>query len=271
MKCFIIILKEVPISIEIGNKCLEQAKKFGIKPDIFNGIYGSEADSVFEKFNYKIKNKYAKRSMNKQPGVRGCTASHLILLNNCIKDDVPYLIMEHDSYIIRSLPNNIINSFDDIIRLDPYHPMLESYNEDIKHGNTIFPYNNFNKNDIRFIQYKKPNLKSVKKNRLFGTLFDDDGALISSRKDDTNYEYFAGTYGYIIKPNGAKKVIRYIEEYGLFPADWLFNNFCLNLMTTSETIIRIHPDYNAIANKKKRLSTTTNLGENHETKRSRNS
>tara|TARA_B100000131_G_scaffold168602_1_gene162979 strand:+ start:5959 stop:6810 length:852 start_codon:yes stop_codon:yes gene_type:complete len=261
IKSFIIILKEVPISVEVGDKCLKQAKKFGISPQVFDGVYGTDADKIFDTFGYKIKNNRARAKMTLSPGVRGCVASHILLLHKCIQDDVPFLILEHDSYMIRELPSNILLGFSDVIKLDPYQPFLSDYNESAEKKDTL----SLSEKEIGFTKYKRPNIKGFKKNRTLGALFDDNGNLLKA--DKTNYEYFSGTYGHIVKPSGAKKIISYIEEYGLFPADWLFNGAYLDLMTTSKTIVRIHPEYNASECKEKKLSTTSNLGESYDTKR----
>ena len=290
MKSFIIILEQSPISKEIGLKCLKQANKYGVYPEVFPAVYGSEADEIFERLNYKFKNKYCSK-MKRNPGVRGCAASHILLLLKCIEEDSPYLILEHDGYLSRKIPSDILTSFNDVIRLDPNNPLSESYNKDIEYGNIeeehlkkinpsivkkyflnlkeSGPKTNLEhrisdliikekkKNTVNVKPYLRPKLMLFQKNRNLGSLFDENGLVV--KEDSTNYEYFTGCYGYIVKPSGARKVIRYIEEYGLLPADWLFNQAALDIMTTTETIVRIHPEYNALEAKKNKTSTTSNL------------
>ena len=223
MKYKIICLQESDISVKYAKECIEQAKKFNITLEIFNGIHGNDSENHIIDLN--IKRKWNFKAGRK--GVDGCFLSHFYLWKNCVEDNVPYLILEHDGYFIKPLPDNILDNFIDVIKLDNYNPFKDTYNDSIKKDMN---------NPITYIQYHN----SITKNKGL---------------NETG-NYFKGAYSYIIKPHAAKKVIDFVYEKGFLPADVLLGDAILDLKVVTPTIVRLHPDY---FKRVKELSLTRNL------------
>ena len=114
MRTKIIILKNNELSEQVAKDCIEQAKKFGITVEVFDAINGFDAAGHLELLNIKPLGKFKKGRV----GIVGCFLSHYYLWLDCIKDNVPYLVLEHDGYFVKPLPNNILDLFDDVIKFE---------------------------------------------------------------------------------------------------------------------------------------------------------
>ena len=149
---------------------------------------------------------------------------------DCIKDNVPYLILEHDGYFVKPLPENILDLFEDIIKLDS--------------GN---PYNN---------SYEQWLAEHENDNPSTWTIDDHEGG-------GGNHETGAGwntrgAYAYIIKPHAAEKIVAWVKEHGFLPTDHLLGTKVITITHYKPTITRLHPYY-AIDGNIKKMSTTMNL------------
>jgi hypothetical protein len=58
-------------------------------------------------------------------GHYGNFLSHFYLWMQCVRDKVPYLVLEHDGWLMREIPGNILNQFDDICKLDCFSPWMK--------------------------------------------------------------------------------------------------------------------------------------------------
>lgn len=219
MKSFIIRLKDIEHSCKIAKECVEQAKKFNLKVEYFDGVLGDDADAIFAADGII---KYPKKIKRPTAGVKGCAASHYLLWKKCAADGEPYLILEHDGYMIRPLPTV---EFEDILKLDPHNPFSESYEFDVDTDQ-----------ELKILDYKNQNYKSKK--APYGG-------------------YFLGAWAYIIKPSAAKILVEVVKEKGWVPADKQLGSDLLHLETTSSTVFRIHPLYNS--KNIESLSLTRNL------------
>lgn len=206
MKSFIIRLRDFEHSCKIAKECVQQAAKFNLKVEYFDGVLGAAADGIFAADGII---KYPKKLKRPSAGVKGCAASHYLLWKKCMTDNEPYLILEHDGYMIRPLPTV---DFKDILKLDPHNPFLETYNSDVEIDQ-----------GLKISDYK--NLKYKSKASPYG-------------------EYFLGAWAYIIKPSAAKILVDVVKEKGWVPADKQLGSDLLHLETTSSTVFRIHPLYN---------------------------
>jgi len=211
MKSFIIRLKGHSESEKISNECVEQAKKFNLKVEFFDGIYGNDAEEIFR--TEKIL-KYPKSLKKDTPGVKGCAASHYLLWKKCMEENESFLILEQDGYMVRPLPPDIDNLFVDICKLDSSDPFSENYEDKF----------NINCSEVKVVDYDL-NWGYKKKAAPYG-------------------RYFRGAWAYIIKPGAAKKLVDSFKSNGWVPADKQIGENILDLKTTNCTIFRIHPLYN---------------------------
>lgn len=221
-KCFIIRLEENDHSCQMAAECKKQASKFGIEAEYFKAINGLDVEQHYIETQVPRPKKKFKKG---KPGVLGCFFSHYYLWKMCAEQTEPYCILEHDGYFIKPLTKKIIDSFDDVLKLDNNDPYSSKYNK------TIEDEMNY---DVQIKKYINPAPKALHK---IGT-----------------GNYFKGAYSYVIKPSGAKKLLDFIHlnENGLGhrPADQQIGDGILNTWVTIPTIARLHPFYSEGTNLK---------------------
>ena len=218
MKSFIIRLKQNKLSCDIAEQCFEQAKKFGLELEYFDGIYGNDGNEVFEKYGVKKFRRFVKRD---SPGRLGCAASHYLLWKKCLELNETVLVLEQDGYQIRPIPSDIEQNFTEVIKLDscwPWEPD-QGYDKCVAREHAE-----------RYSEYTWPQR-------------DLEQASKKAHKFPFGYPYFRGAWSYMIKPAGAKKLTKLFEQEGWVPADKAFSAQKLSLKTTNETIFRLHPFY----------------------------
>lgn len=215
MKCKIIILKGNKLSESIGSECIEQAAKYNLKFEKFDAVDGRYADEYL---------KIYKKAGKMRPGVIGCALSHIMLWKSCVLDNEPYFILEHDGYVIEHIPEDILDKFENILKLDFSNPYSENYEKQI-----------YFKKDLDLEILDLP----------------EDRKMIGLAG-----QYSRGTYGYIIKPHAAKLLLDWIDIHGFFKSDHQMGNNICKVSIGNKTIVRLHPFY---LNKVKTLSLTNNL------------
>lgn len=225
IKTFIIRLEENEHSCKMAQECYEQAVKFNLQPEFFKAINGLDSDYHYERTGIVKAGKFKKNRL----GVSGCFFSHFYLWEKCVQLNEPIIILEHDGYFIRRLPNNILDRFSDVLKLDRIDPYSSKYNKLIEQEKH---------NPVTVEDYINPAPKNLKKYNISN--------------------YFKGAYSYILKPSGARKLVYSAKTYGHRPADQQINNSLLNLKTTVPTVARLHPFY-SIGNNIETESLTRNL------------
>lgn len=227
IKSFIIRLEENEHSCQMAKECKEQAIKHKLHPKYFKAIHGKDAEWHYDKTGIQRQGKFKKNRL----GVVGCFFSHYYLWQTCVKLNEPIVILEHDGYLIRPIDDTILTQFDDVLKLDRLDPYSKNYEKDIAAEEHL---------DTSVKLYRNTN-ESVSKVAKHGL-----------------GHYFKGAYSYIIKPSGAKKLIKYIKINGHRPADQQLNTRIVNLKTTVPTVARLHPFY-SIGNNIDSASLTRNL------------
>lgn len=215
MKCYIIRLEENDHSVKMAYDCAIQAIKHGIKPNYFKAINGNDAEYHYEKTGLKRRKKFKKNRL----GVVGCFFSHYYLWKKCVEKNESFLILEHDGYLIRNIPDNIHSQFSDVLKLDRLDPYKKTYNTDIE---------NEKNNPLVIEEYYN---KSAKNPVKIGT-----------------GNYMKGAYSYIIKPHAAQKLIDWVHEFGFMPADQQIGNAIVDIKVTTPTVARLHPWYSIGSN-----------------------
>jgi glycosyl transferase family 25 len=225
IKTFIIRLEENEHSCKMAEDCMQQAKIFGLRPSYFKAIHGKDSDYHYDITGIKKQGKFKKNKI----GVIGCFFSHYYLWKKCIKLNEPILILEHDGYMIRPIDSLMLDSFSDVLKLDRLDPYSKNYEKDLIEESSI--------ETVSVQQYFHSSKKVIKHGLR---------------------DYFKGAYSYIIKPQGAKKLINFIKINGHRPADQQINARIVSLKTTVPTVARLHPFY-AIENNIETASLTRNL------------
>ena len=57
---------------------------------------------------------------------------------------------------------------------------------------------------------------------------------------------FRGTYGYIIKPEGAKDILSWTKKHGLLPSDGCLNHNATHLQRANSTYVRLNPFFSSL-------------------------
>lgn len=207
MKTFIIVMKESQLSVDVSQDCIAAANQQNIYPTIWPAVNGMNCDHLFEE--YKITDFHGD-AMKNAPGVRGCFLSHYQLWLECIKLNETICILEHDGYFVRPLPEDVENHFTEILNLDPFGPKDPEYDQQVADSlSTTINY------------FDPPAYK--------GTMIGGD--------------YIQGAYGYLIKPDAAKKLVEFTERIGASPTDKHIGRNVIDLKATTVPVVKLHEFY----------------------------
>jgi GR25 family glycosyltransferase involved in LPS biosynthesis len=217
MKAKIITLKDNKLSERIAKECVEQAALMNLSVDYFEAINGFFAEQHVISLGIQPVGKM-------KPGVLGCALSHIYLWKQCVEDNEPYLILEHDGYIIEPLPDNVLDLFENILKLDNLNPYNAEYEKEIEKKS---------KDQLEIINLP------------------EDRKVVGNAG-----QYSRGAYAYIIKPHAAKKMLEHIAVNGIIKADHQLGNAVCKIETVNKSIVRLHPYY---LGRVKMLSTTNFL------------
>jgi GR25 family glycosyltransferase involved in LPS biosynthesis len=192
MKALILHLKEVPYTIESALIAGESCKTFDVEPQLFEGYVPSKANEYIKQKGLGFYDPGPKlyRIKNKKGGVRGCMVSHLEMWHEVVRRNETTIIMEHDAQMVRDTWRA---EFDDIMHCAPA--------DNLKHWD--------------------------------GHTFEDDDQTDTiveqwtfQRKGEIQ---FKGTYGYVIKPHAAKRLIEAAYDDGITAADMFIKQKYINL------------------------------------------
>lgn len=210
MKYFIIRLKNNSISEKYADECVDQAKQFNIHIEYFNAINGLEYQQHLDQLKISPRYKFKKG----RAGVFGCFLSHYYLWKQCVTDNIPYVILEHDGYIIKPFPTDILNYFEDVLKLDGLDPFGSNYENELTDETNL---------NLSYKKYHNPTAKFLEKNQ--------------------TGNYMRGAYGYIIKPHAAQRIVDWISANGFVPADQQIGNTLVDIQVVTPSLIRLHPAY----------------------------
>ena len=229
MKTKIIVLHSSEISQSMGAKCKARAEHFGLEVEIFNGIDGRDAHNIL--FDLKLR-QYKPKMKGGRLGVLGCFLSHYFLWCECVESKQPYMILEHDAWMLRPLPKKVLKRFPDVLKLDSLDPYRSTYSKELQ------------------AQSEELKIWSLHERLDHGKHKHGKGL------------YSIGGYGYIIKPHAAAHIIEQCHAYGFRPADQqLHTTSKIDIHHVAPSIVRIHKDYINL-NTMREMSLTRNLEKN---------
>lgn len=209
MKSFIIHNPNDTLSVTLASESLESCNRFGIRPELFDGCFGDDIDFKIKKYNLFPSTEVPKLTVGEQ----GCFVSHYELWNNCLSDNVPYFIMEHDIQLKSSVLEDVTTRFDDVLNLDycsSFRKTIDKYLECSKNTSNTVSIEQIYKG----VSNTKPTWKSAK-----------------------TY-HVVGAHAYIIKPSAAKKLIDAAHRDGFLPVDVHINCHYVDMYITKPSIAR---------------------------------
>ena len=207
MKAFVITLQQSELARRIANESINAANNFGINAEIYPAVLGYDSNPLFKKYNIT---QYLNHTIAVKSGHQGCFLSHFELWLKCIELDQPIIILEHDGIFIRPLPNDILENFYEICRLDAFDRWLPGYNQKIQ--NSLNKSIDYNGNPTAVYYHSSGN-------------------------------YYVGAYGYIVKPQGAVKLVRFARERGIVCTEAHIGSNIVDIVNVSATIVRLHEHY----------------------------
>jgi GR25 family glycosyltransferase involved in LPS biosynthesis len=199
MKAYAIVLNDNKISQYGYKKLKESNEKFNeFDLNVFEAVTSNKVNSLLKEYNINWnypkmgteidtnlnlkKTAYTNADFNKRIA---CALSHYILWDKCLSENTPMLILEHDSIFINTVTDKILETEFDILGInDPRNATRKS------------------------ILFHKITQES--KDEYMPTPVIDDMMTPQG---------LAGNSAYIIKPEGAKRLLELVEEYGLWPND----------------------------------------------------
>ena len=229
MQSKIIVLGSSDISVSMGKKCIARAKEFGVELEIFDAIHGADAPEIIKELGLR---QYKAKMKGGRLGVLGCFLSHYFLWKECIATQEPFMIFEHDAYMLRPLPKKVLKLFPDILKLDSLDPYRDTYNAELD------------------AQDRQDTIWSLHDRLEHGKHIHSKGL------------YSIGGYGYIIKPHAAEHLIEKVSVNGFRPADHqIHTTDKIDIHHIAPSVVRIHADY-AAHSAMKTMSLTRNLEAN---------
>jgi len=229
MQSKIIVLDSSDISVSMGKKCIVRAKEFGVELEIFDAIHGADASEVIKELGLR---QYRAKMKGGRLGVLGCFLSHYFLWHECVEANEPFMIFEHDAYMLRTLPKKVLKLFPDILKLDSLDPYRDTYDAELD------------------AQGREDTIWSLHDRLDHGKHIHNKGL------------YSIGGYGYIIKPHAAEHLIEKVSVNGFRPADHqIHTTDKIDIHHIAPSVVRIHADY-AAHSAMKTMSLTRNLEAN---------
>lgn len=207
MRAFIITLIQSVLACKIAEESVTAAKEFGIDAEIYPAVIGYNSHKLFSKHGIT---QFLNYTIANKPGHQGCFLSHFELWLKCIELNEPIIILEHDGIFIRSLPGDILENFIEVCRLDAFDRWLPGYNQQVEYSlNEAIGYNG------------KPTAVHY----------------------HSSGNYYVGAYGYIVKPQGAEKLVKFARERGIVCTEAHIGSKVVDIVNVSATVVRLHEHY----------------------------
>lgn len=222
MRAFSIVLKESELAQTIGAEAVAAAAQHGVTLEIYDAVLGYNSKPLFEQYGI---DKFLNYTIIDKPGHQGCFLSHFELWQKCVELDEPVIILEHDGIFIRDLPEDVLDHFDEVLRLDCYQWFKDSYTEQV-------------------------------------TASLDQPVGYFRREPDYEYHssggYYVGAYGYIIKPQAAQKLIDHARDRGVVCTEAHLGLNIVDIVSVTATVVRMHDHYVEQDQDQWKLFSTTN-------------
>ena len=210
MRSYIIILRGHQLGERIGAECREQAARFGIQVERRDAVNGYLWQDHLLREGLRPA---AFRDKKKTPGMYGNFLSHYHLWQQCAQGTEPYLILEHDGYLLRPLPEHVLDRFTHVLKLDDVDPYRTDYDSIMRSQ----------------LQQEQP-VEIVPMSTV-------------GRKDHGAGFYSSGSYAYIIKPAACRLLIDFVKNKGFLPTDNQLGLGVVDIQVCHPTVARLHEFY----------------------------
>lgn len=210
MKSYIITLRGHRLGEQLSAECQAQAARFGIHVELREAVNGHGWQDHLLREGLRPA---AFREKKKTPGMYGNFLSHYHLWGQCARGTEPYLILEHDGYFVRPLPENVMDKFTHVLKLDDVDPYRWDYDSIMRSQ----------------LQSEQP-VEIVP-------------MTTEGRKDHGAGFYSSGSYAYIIKPEACRLLIDSVKNKGFLPTDNQLGLAVVDIQVCRPTVARLHAFY----------------------------
>lgn len=218
MKSYVITIKGNQVSESASAHCIESSKEVGNDFDIevFDAITPPKVNKLLR--DYKIQWNYpwegevfdfrtglkktAYPTVNRDARI-ACALSHYTLWKECAYGSENFLILEHDARFIRKLDTGI----------------------------------DIDRSKFLIVGINNP-LFATRKSQLFKKIIDESNRSIIVAPTIDSHEVpqgIAGNSAYVMKPKGAEKMLKLVEEHGLWPNDALMCRQLVPMLGVTKT------------------------------------
>lgn len=103
MKAYVIAMTEVNESVQVANRCIKSAKKFGIDVEVFSAVTPKDVNGAREEKGIPLDG--FREKWSRLDNAVSCFMSHYLLWEKCVELNEPILILEHDAVVTNEIPN----------------------------------------------------------------------------------------------------------------------------------------------------------------------
>jgi len=208
MRSYIIILRGHSLGERIGAECQAQAALFGIQAERRDAVHGHGWQDHLMREGLRTA---AFRDKKKTPGMYGNFLSHYHLWQECSRGQEPYLILEHDGYLMRPLPESVLDRFIHVLKLDDVDPYGPGYD-------------------------------SIMRSQLQQTVDIVPMSTVGRKNHGAGF-YSPGSYAYIIKPQACRLLIDSVKNKGFLPTDNQLGSEVVDIQVCHPSVARLHEFY----------------------------
>ena len=207
MKAYVITVKGNKLAESAAQNCMDSHMKFAnpFPIEIRTGVQPDQVDDMFVKLPFEWTYPWDQPRTDIKSGLKlspyqtadkrkrmACFLSHWLLWTECIADDRPLLILEHDAIFIR--------------------PFFPQFTLDSKYG--IIGINN------PLGATRRADVFDSQVQTMRGEHLDVDRVLPVPSVDAFDVpQGLAGNSAYVIKPEGARELVKVVKEHGAWPND----------------------------------------------------
>jgi len=214
---YIITIKQETISQELAQDCADSCQKYGQDYQYFDAVYKHNLAEVYKEHSLEIySDPYLTGPKNHiTSGTMGCSASHYLLWKLARDSNQIICVLEHDAVWIRPFDLKLLDYQWDVLHLDWRCNKIDNYYQDVllDYGNTIEAW--------------KPGWYGIVR-RPFKRL---------------KQLSISGSHAYLIRPQGAAKLLDQADTHGILPADVQYNSIFCDLKYTKTSYCKINPKY----------------------------
>jgi GR25 family glycosyltransferase involved in LPS biosynthesis len=214
---YIITIRQETISQELAQDCANSCQEHNQDYQYFDAVYRHNLAEIYKENSLRVyTDEYLTGPKNyTTSGTMGCSASHYLLWKLARDSNQTICVLEHDALWIRPFDLSLLDHEWDVLHLDWRSNKVDDYYQDVlvDHGNSIASW--------------RPGWGPITR-RPFKRL---------------KQLSISGSHAYLIRPQGAVKLLDQADAHGILPSDVHYNSVFCDLKYTETSYCKINPKY----------------------------